>query len=143
MARDTSIEVYRRIEAEGLIQGLRWDVYRALYEYGPMTQMETCRRIGGGRQDRSYMPRFAELKRQGSIVETRKRKCMVTSREVYEWKTTNEIPKKILPRPSKDQRIKELEAYVQELEARLREVGRPLTTREVIGKVAEQLPLFT
>lgn len=40
MVRDTSIEVYHRIEAEGLLSERRWQVYNILFHNGPLTSSE-------------------------------------------------------------------------------------------------------
>lgn len=99
MTRQTSIEVYHQIEAEGLLSRLRLDVYRALFHEGPMTQMETCRLLQKTTLpytlDHSILPRFAELKRAGVITETEERTCSVTGRNVLTWDVTNNLPKKL------------------------------------------------
>ena len=96
MTRKTSIDVYHQIESEGLLSKRRLEVYRVLAFYGPLTQMEVCRKINNPHvQDRSYMPRFAELKKMEAIEEIGERKCKVTSRNVLLWDTTKKLPKKL------------------------------------------------
>ena len=95
MIRDTSIEVYHQIEAEGLLSALRFDVYKCLFHNGPLTQMETCRKMASIRQDRSIMPRFAELEKMGVIKIVGEKECSVTGRKVYTWDVTKNLPLKL------------------------------------------------
>lgn len=93
MTRETSTAAYHQILAEGLIKGLQLEVYEYLFSHGPATQMEVCRGIRHpSRQDRSYMPRFAELERMGVIKTMRTRFCKITGREVLEWDVTDALP---------------------------------------------------
>lgn len=95
MIRQTSIEIYRQIESEGLLNKLRWETYKALFHYGPATQHELCRIMKSEAQDRSIMPRFAELEKMGVIYITQERPCKITGRIVYEYDVTNNLPIKI------------------------------------------------
>lgn len=93
MIRETSIETYHRIKDEGLLSALRWTVYDCLFRKGPLTQMECCRAIDDPNvQDRSLMPRFAELERMGVIKSLGSRTCTVTDNNVLEWDVTKNIP---------------------------------------------------
>jgi len=104
MVRDTSIEVYHQVEAEGLLSKRRFQVYECLFKHGPMTQNETFIKINltannVGRKELaqdSIKPRFAELKELGVIRETGKRPCKITNRKVYEWDVTSKLPNKDL-----------------------------------------------
>ena len=96
MKRETSIETYYKIKDEGLLSDLRFEVYETLFNYGPLTQMELCRKISHPfRQDRSYMPRFAELKNMQVIAEAGERVCQITGRNVLIWDVTNKLPIKL------------------------------------------------
>lgn len=95
MVRQTSIDSYNIIKENGLLDGLLFTVYEAIYFGGPMTQMETCRAINSPKtQDRSLMPRFAQLKNMGAINEVGKKICSITGREVLLWDVTKNIPSK-------------------------------------------------
>lgn len=96
MTRRTSIEVYQKIKSEGLLSALRFTVYECLFNYGPLSQMETCKYIGSKHQDRSIMPRFAELEKIGAIESIGEKKCSVTGRNVLIWDVTDRIPKKLI-----------------------------------------------
>ncbi len=93
MTRRTSIETFRRIEAEGLLSKLRFDVYRAIYTLGPSTINEVYNAaFKATHQDRSISPRFSELEARGAIVSTKVRKCRITGNEAHEWVTTDDLP---------------------------------------------------
>lgn len=106
--RKTSAETYRQIESEGLLSGLRMIVYKTLYHHGPLTQMELCRKVGSDSiQDRSLMPRFAELEDMKCIAPFNERVCNVTGRKVLEWDVTEKLPTK-----TKKERVKPREFYL-------------------------------
>jgi hypothetical protein len=94
--RQTSIDVYHQIEAEGLLSRLRWEVYKVIFHNGPLT----CRELGvilyGGKNKymSSVSPRFAELLEAGVIEDRGTRKCEVTGRTSIIWDVTDKLPKK-------------------------------------------------
>jgi DNA-binding MarR family transcriptional regulator len=90
--RSTSINVYKQIEAEGLLSKRRFEVYRAIYNKGPMTQNETLHYLNAPQS--SITPRFAELERMGVIKAIGERSCSITGRVVLVWQTTNNLPVK-------------------------------------------------
>lgn len=95
MRRQTSSDTYHAIKDNGLLSDLRFRVYDILYHHGPLTQMESCRKNDEpGIQDRSLMPRFAELERFGVIRAIRERPCSITGRMVLEWDVTDKLPVK-------------------------------------------------
>ena len=110
--RDTSIEVYHQVKAEGLLSKRRFEVYECLFHHGPMTQSETLIKLNinnGNVNQHSITPRFAELKDLGVIKETRKRPCKITNRTVYEWDVTSNLPKTDnIVRKSKKEKINEI-----------------------------------
>jgi len=111
MTRQTSIDVYHQIVEEGLLSPKRFAVYDSLFGKGPLTQMECCRQINDPyTQDRTFMPRFAELKRMEAIVEVGVRDCKITGRNVYIWDVTDKRPIKL---------EKEIKPTRKELEKRL------------------------
>ena len=106
-ARETSLKVYRQIQAEGLLNRRRWQVYSLLFERGPMTQMEAAAELG--ELDHSITPRFSELKRMNAIIETGEGKCKRTGRMAYLWGLTGKLPTALPKRVSSKKRIKDLE----------------------------------
>jgi len=93
MTRNTSIAVYYKIEAEGLLSKRRMQVYKSLFYYGPMSQNETYVQLDVPKlQQSSIMPRFAELKEMGVIEEVGERPCSITGRKVLIWDVTANLP---------------------------------------------------
>lgn len=110
MTRQTSISAYHKAVETGLLSGLRLEIYTCLSKHGPSTQMEVCRKINNpGRQDRSYMPRFAELEKMGVITTIGEKICSVTKNKVLQWGITNNIPKKLVKTETSTAKIKRLE----------------------------------
>lgn len=97
MIRQTSIEAYHKIKENGLLVGMRFRVYEALYNRGPCSIRElyvsSFRDLGV--IDRSVSPRFAELKRLGVIQEMGKRKCSVSGSRTIFWGVTDRLPLKL------------------------------------------------
>ena len=121
-SRQTSIDAYNEIKNGNLLKTVRLEVYECLYAHGPMTQMELCRKINNPkRQDRSYMPRFAELKDMGVIQEIGQKVCSVTGRGVICWDVTDQLPRKLDSKitESKNEKIKRLEEMVSDLKMHL------------------------
>lgn len=105
MIRQTSVDTYKQIRDSGLLNGLRFEVYDYLFFHGPATQMETCRGINNShRQDRSYMPRFAELEKMGVIEAIGTSICDITHREVMTWNVTGNLPIKLEKKPEAETR---------------------------------------
>lgn len=95
MIRETSIAVYHQIQEEGLLSDRRNQVFKCLWEHGPMTQNETYIKLNvPNLQQSSIMPRFAELKDLGVITDIGKRICTITGRMVLEWEVTGDLPVK-------------------------------------------------
>lgn len=94
MSRQTSIETYNIIKANGLLSERRWEVYSFLFENGPLTQTELTNRFPKGMEN-SLRPRFAELEKMGVIKVVDVRQCKVTGRSVYEWEVTDKLPVKL------------------------------------------------
>jgi hypothetical protein len=96
MIRQTSIDVFHQIKAEGLLSKRKLEAYEIIVFHGPITQMETARRANArGALDHSITPRFAELEREGVIKEIGKRKCSISGRETHIWETTGKKPLKL------------------------------------------------
>jgi len=106
MIRDTSIDAYRKIEAEGLLSKLKWDVYSCLFKHGPMTQGETWKKHFPKSQRHNICPRFAELERYGVIKSVGTKPCPVSGVEVMLWDVTSKLPK----RDKRDFRFEALKA---------------------------------
>lgn len=96
MARRTSIDAYRRIEADGLLSARRFQVYRALYHHGPATRNELSD-ILQARWNIRINPnlvssRLNELRSLGVVYEATERTCTQTGMRVILWDVTEAIP---------------------------------------------------
>jgi hypothetical protein len=108
MTRQTSIEAYNAIKENGLLGNLQFQVYDAIYNYGPSTQQEICVSRFPDTQARNIMPRFAELARMGVISCVGTRPCQITKRECMVWEITGNLPVKQEKKKTKDQIIRDL-----------------------------------
>ena len=89
--RQTSINCYNQIKAEGLLSKRRLEVYEAILRNAPCTTNEALKYIQSG----SYGvgSRTTELRDLGVIYEKQVRPCLVTGRNVIEWELTDKLPK--------------------------------------------------
>ena len=90
--RQTSIDCYNQIKADGLLSKRRLEVYSSLLKMGkPSTTREVYSTMNVDKQEAT---RFTELRNLGVIYEVRNRKCSVTGRTAIEWDITDNLPKK-------------------------------------------------
>jgi len=90
--RQTSINCYHQIKAEGLLSKRRFEVYEAIYRNAPCTTNEALRNIFSG--SHGVGSRTTELRDLGVIYERCVRECKVTGRNVIEWDLTDKLPVK-------------------------------------------------
>lgn len=102
--RQTSLDVYRQIESEGLLNRMRFKVYSHIFKHGPCTISQTTNALAkeimslrGG----TISSRFSELERMCVIEEIGKINCPFTGRSVTLWEVTNKLPIK-LEKPEKE-----------------------------------------
>jgi hypothetical protein len=109
MVRKTSVEVYRRIEEEGLLSLRRSQVYKVLYEGGPMTGGEVAVKVkamfGAWGHSETIRNRLTELRDMGCVDEIGEVKCPISGNQVYLYETNNNIPKKLEQKPSKKKQL--------------------------------------
>jgi len=123
--RQTSIDVYREMEASGLLSEKRWEVYKILYAAGPMTSNEIFQHAllhGNPNYRHNTNARMTELRDCGVAMEIGTTVCKVTGRTVILWDVTDQLPRKpdreIVGRTRKqlEEEIRLLRARVKELE---------------------------
>ena len=90
--RQTSIECYNEIRANGLLSKRRFEVYEALLSSAPCTSSEAIRNAKTTFGVFGVSSRFTELRDLGVIYEVRTRECTVTGRNVIEWDLTDRLP---------------------------------------------------
>lgn len=102
--RQTSINCYNQIKAEGLLSKRRFEVYEAIYNSAPCTTNEALKNIQSG--SHGVGSRTTELRELGVIYEKGVRECRVTGRKVIEWDLTNKLPgKRKTPKSPKKIRV--------------------------------------
>ena len=90
--RQTSIDCYNQIRANGLLSKRRFEVYEALLSSAPCTSSEAIRNAKTTFGVFGVSSRFTELRDLGVIYEVRTRECTVTGRNVIEWDLTDRLP---------------------------------------------------
>ena len=102
MTRQTSIDCYNQIKAEGLLSNLRFRVSEWLYDNGPATAQEITTGLAKGSQDHgSFSTRLSELRNHGVVRECGIVISKTTGRKVIEWDVTDNLPKDIRPATSR------------------------------------------
>lgn len=103
--RKTSIDTYRKIEAEGLLSKRRWQVYQVLFGKEPMTGGEVSlafkeKFLGRFQPNTNIITRLGELRDSGVAEEVGRRVCSVSGETVILWALNDNLPNKIV-RPDK------------------------------------------
>lgn len=93
--RKTSIDVYHRIEAEGLLSAVRFEVYSILFKYGPLTA--TCiaskmERYKSPSVGANVHARLGELRARGVVKEVGEGVCPLTGNTVLVFDVTENLP---------------------------------------------------
>jgi len=88
--RQTSIDCYNEIRANGLLSKRRLEVYEAILKNAPCTTNEALKDIYSG--SHGVGSRTTELRDVGVIYEVRTRSCRITGRNVIEWDLTDRLP---------------------------------------------------
>tara|TARA_R110000744_G_scaffold334086_1_gene439458 strand:+ start:57 stop:479 length:423 start_codon:yes stop_codon:yes gene_type:complete len=91
--RQTSIDCYNEIKANGLLSKKRLEVYEAILKKAPCTSGEAFATMTTKENQISQSrARFTELRELGVIYEKDVRKCRITGVNVIEWDLTNKLP---------------------------------------------------
>ena len=90
--RQTSIDCYNKIQAEGLLSKRRLEVLNTILESAPCTSSEAIVNAKVKFGVFGVSSRFTELRDLGVIYEKGIKKCTVTGRNVIEWDLTDRLP---------------------------------------------------
>jgi hypothetical protein len=90
--RQTSIDCYNAIKADGLLSKRRFETYEAMVKIAPCTASEVQKSINYFNGGRDCMKRISELNKLGVIYDKGTRACNVTGRNVVEWDLTDRLP---------------------------------------------------
>tara|TARA_R110000787_G_scaffold188978_1_gene300700 strand:+ start:214 stop:633 length:420 start_codon:yes stop_codon:yes gene_type:complete len=114
--RQTSIDCYNEIRANGLLSKRRFEVYEALLSSAPCTSSEAIRNAKTTFGVFGVSSRFTELRDLGVIYEKGEKKCSITGRNVIEWDLTDRLPVNIKnPNKTKKYRVDDALNSLREL----------------------------
>ena len=138
MARITSIEVYNQIKDEGLLSERRLEIYKIVYNNGPMTATEAHVKCGlanikGYRNNANA--RLLELRELGVVKERGTGICSQTGRKVIRWETTDKLPYKLTP-------LQKLKRQLKQAEAKVRKIKKKIAMHQYRKEHKGQLDLF-
>lgn len=123
MIRQTSVDAFNAIKAEGLLPELQFIVYEALLKYGPCTANELVWQMkanGNAIKSRDYFAqRLSELLKKGVAATLPKRPCTVTNRMAMVWVVTNKLPVKFEKPERHKCKACDGKGYTQEVQAKL------------------------
>jgi hypothetical protein len=93
MARQTSINCYNQIKAQGLLSKLRLATHYAMLYASPCTAGELQSYIDKNQiKVKHAWKLLSQLRDLGVVYEKDERKCNVTGRVVIEWDLTDKLP---------------------------------------------------
>ena len=91
--RQTSIDCYNEIKANGLLSKTRLQVYLAILKNAPCSSGEAFATMTTKENQISQSrARFTELRELGVIYEKGEKQCSITGRNVIEWDLTDRLP---------------------------------------------------
>lgn len=114
--RQTSIDCYNQIKAEGLLSKLRLRTLNAMLYSAPCTAGELQNYIDKNQiQVKHAWKLLSQLRDLGVLYEKTERKCKITGRIVIEWDLTDKLPvnKKVITNTKKDRIKNALDALRQ------------------------------
>jgi hypothetical protein len=103
--RQSSINCYNQIKAEGLLSKLRLRTLNAMLNSAPCTAQELQDYIDKNKiQVKHAWKLLSQLRDLGVIYEKTERNCKITGRVVIEWDLTDKLPinKKVITNTKKD-----------------------------------------
>lgn len=105
--RQTSIDCYNQIKAEGLLSKRRLEVYEAILKSAPCSSGEAfSKMLTSNNVISQSRARFTELRELGVIYEVGVKKCSITNRNVIEWDLTDNLPFKLEKNKTKSKKTK-------------------------------------
>ena len=139
MIRQTSIDCYNQIKAEGLLSKRRLQVYEILLENGSLTGTQVSilfkKKYFSSNHSEGIRNRITELFDRGVVYEKDIVDCKYSNRKVTLWDLTDNLPKDIKKPKTKKDKIKDA------LEG-LRELYKNKDSKEQWVKVADLIKLI-
>ena len=90
----TSVECYHKIKESGLLGEMQTRVLGVIAKHGPITINECATTYFPDVDSRTVSPRFAEIKRRGSIIDDGVKIDKFTGKTAKAWISTRKLPKK-------------------------------------------------
>ena len=133
MARETSIETYNQIKAEGLLSERRLQVYEILYEHGPMTGSQVSKifhqKHTGTTLSETVRNRITELIERGVVKEMPETViCPFSKRRVLQFDVTSGLPTEPQKQITRKERIISVKKQLDILERKVSPQLRPAVT---------------
>lgn len=126
--RQTSIDCYNQIKAEGLLSKRRLEVYEAILKSAPCSSGEAfSKMLTSSNVISQSRARFTELRELGVIYEVGVKKCSITNRNVIEWDLTDNIPLELEKNKTKSKKTK-----INEVLFLIERLGKELTEEEKV-----------
>jgi len=126
--RQTSIDCYNQIKAEGLLSKRRLEVYEAILKSAPCSSGEAfSKMLTSSNVISQSRARFTELRELGVIYEVGVKKCSITNRNVIEWDLTDNIPFELEKNKTKSKKTK-----INEVLFLIERLGKELTEGEKV-----------
>ena len=120
--RQTSIDCYNQIKAEGLLSKRRFQTFEALSKIAPCSASEVQNSMDYEDGGRDCMKRLSELRDRGVIYESGVKKCSITEMSVIEWDLTDALPIKLTATLTiKQQKVAKALSLIESLGKRLTE----------------------
>ena len=115
--RQTSIDCYNQIKAQGLLSKLRLKTYNAMLNVVPCTAGELQDYIDKNKiQVKHSWKLLSQLRDLKVIYEKNERKCKITGRNVIEWDLTDNLPINVkVNANTKKQRVETALDYLNQL----------------------------
>lgn len=138
MVRRTSLDAYNEIKRNGLLSKRRLEVYEIIFENQPITgsQVSTIfkRQSGLNTNSENVRNRITELKEAGVVEECGYTVDPVTNMTVLNFKTTNELPKKLVRKATKREKK---DVVLEELRKLYKKDSSGKSTKVAITKIAK------
>jgi len=126
--RQTSIDCYNQIKAEGLLSKRRLEVYEAILKSAPCSSGEAfSKMLTSSNVISQSRARFTELRELGVIYEVGVKKCSITNRNVIEWDLTDNLPFELEKNKTKSKKTK-----INEVLSLIERLGKNLTEAEKV-----------
>lgn len=119
MARNTSIQVYDKIKANGLLSKRRFQAYDTVFNHGPLTATQVSKIAGVP----GLWKRLPELRKLGVVAEVGTSQCPITGETVLLWDVTDQLPIESNSPTTNKEKILFLKATLQIASKALRDNG--------------------